>query len=206
MKKNSFLLVFGLISIAFLFGSCNNEAKQNPAMSSQVQTDSIAISCETASAAQPPAQSVGLDADSIVKLPCGKKIKFKENGLEAKLLAQIEDKAMAVGKLPWLDFDIVAFDAGTSKLVMPQSVGQLSNLAQIVSCFPNARFKIAANLVPGQNELSTLDKERITVIKATLIGLGVSPSNLESGISGLSKNTVSDGKTENNITLQLLAK
>ncbi len=118
--------------------------------------------------------------------------------MEAKLLAQIADKSAEPASLPLLGFDEVVFENGTSKLNMTQSARQLSNIAQIMTCYPNTMYSIGINGAATPQ----LGKEQMVVIKATLIGLGVPPEKLKSGENP----TGGDGQQVSGVGLKLLAK
>lgn len=173
---------------------CANETKGPQAAPATQAADSATPDVSQQTTTTPP------DAGTftIRELACGKKVKIKENGLEAKLLAQIADKAAEPASLPLLGFDEVVFENGTSKLDMAQSARQLSNIAQIMTCFPNTSYRIGINGAATPQ----LGKEQMVVIKATLIGLGVPPEKLKSGENP----TGGDGQSVSGVSLKLLAK
>lgn len=174
--------------------SCANEAKGPQAIPATQAADTVTTDVSPKTTTTPP------DAGTftIRELACGKKVKIKENGLEAKLLAQITDKTAEPASLPQLGFDEVVFENGTSKLDMAQSARQLSNIAQIMTCYPNTMYSIGIS----EKNSPQLGKEKMVVIKATLIGLGVPPEKLKSGENP----TGGDGQQVSGVSLKLLAK
>lgn len=216
-NSSKMAVIVAMIALACFDIGCKNDPNQtsntaNPAPSAD--TLAAVASVDTAAAMQQaeptktPTTRTATDSKPgktvVKKLHCGSVVSFAENGTEAKLLASVEDKSGALDQT-WFDLNQVDFEPGTSKLVMPQSVQQLNNIAQIVKCYPSTQFKIGINPAAGKTGVSKVAYERVAVIKATLIGLGVPPTNLTTSITK-PDNTPPDMGPNHQIALQLTAK
>lgn len=115
------------------------------------------------------------------KLACGTELNIPENGVEAQIIAFIDDKGQPVEKEIWFTMDRLVFQTGHSSLDVSKSSEQLRNIADILKCYPNVVLKIGASVNNlGKKEdnlkLSTL---RANTVKATIIALGAKPSSME---------------------------
>lgn len=217
-SSSKMAVAVAMIALACLDFGCKNDLNQNSNAANTVQAaDTLAAavaSVDTATTqqqAEPTASSPTNNSTKstsgktvVKKLHCGSVVSFAENGMEAKLLASVEDKSGALDQT-WYDLNLVAFESGTSKMVMPQSAQQLNNIAQIVKCYPSTQFKIGINPAAGNTGVSKVAYERLAVIKATLIGLGVPPTNLLTTIAK-PDSTPPDMGPNHHIALQLTAK
>ncbi len=216
-NSSKMAVIVAMIAFACFDFGCKNDPSQtsnaaNPAPTADTLAAAVASVDTTATQQQtePTAAPTNNPSNSksgktvVKKLHCGSVVSFAENGMEAKLLAHVEDKSGTLNQT-WYDLNLVSFESGTSKLVMPQSAQQLNNIAQIVKCYPSTQFKIGINPAAGKTGVSKVDYERVAVIKATLIGLGVPPTNLTTTITK-PDNTPPDMAPNHQIALQLVAK
>jgi outer membrane protein OmpA-like peptidoglycan-associated protein len=124
------------------------------------------------------------------------------NGVEARLLAFIQDPARSVGQATWFDFDRLLFNTDSATL-RPESQEQLRNIAAILKAYPNVRIKIGGytdNTADSQYNLR-LSQDRANGVKAELITLGVAPDRLETQGYGeqfpVADNSTVEGRARN---------
>lgn len=109
----------------------------------------------------------------------GTKLRAYPDGLESRLIVFLKDGyAVATEetlKDMWYDFDNVEFVFGKSDEVMPESKGQLENLAAILKAYPDAKIKIGGytDKVGDEEANKKLSDERAEFIKSELTKLGV---------------------------------
>jgi outer membrane protein OmpA-like peptidoglycan-associated protein len=178
--KNKIVLPVLFIAFHFLI-SCQpehqqaNNAKQNTPNST---TENPSIENK----AQPQAaQELTTDAPKQTKrkLACGTEIVLPDDGIESKILQKIES-----GEKPsedaWLGFDQLAFKPDGASLDMPKSIATLSNVAQILKCYPKLKLKIGAFGNGGDEKISVKTAGILAeTVKATLVGLGAPPTGLQ---------------------------
>lgn len=130
------------------------------------------------------------------KLPNGVELNVPENGVENKLVAFIEDKAKAVDKTTWFDFDRLLFDTGKSTL-KAESAQQLKDAAEILKAYPQVELKIGGytdNQGKPESNMKLSDERAKTVV-AELVKLGVDAKRLAGEGYG-DQHPVADNATE----------
>ena len=135
-------------------------------------------------------------------LPGNVSLSVPPNGLEARLLAFIQDPTKAIEPPTWFDFDRLVFDTDSATL-RPESQEQLGNIAAILKAYPNVRIKIGGytdNSGDAQHNM-TLSQDRANGVKDQLVALGISPDRLEAQGYGeqfpVADNSTEDGRAEN---------
>lgn len=197
-----------IFALACLNFGCGEESKPVPVAETKAVTDTVdKISEETPSS---PTKVEPVSGPTITKkMACGVTVKVRENGMEAKLLAILEDKSSKANQDAWIDFDQIAFEDGKPNLIMSSSANQMITLSQIIKCFPSSRLKIGINpkSEAGKAAYTKLAAERIIAVKATLIGLGVTGANIESEVFQIQNPSNGTGNTSTQpLALQVLAK
>ncbi len=99
-------------------------------------------------------------------LPGNVSLNIPPNGIEARLLAFIQDPTKAVEPATWFDFDRLVFDTDSATL-RPESQEQLGNIAAILKAYPNVHIKIGGytdNSGDAQHNL-TLSEDRANGVK-----------------------------------------
>lgn len=136
------------------------------------------------------------------KLPNGIELSVPENGVENKLIAFIEDKAKAVDKTTWFDFDRLLFDTGKSTL-KAESAQQLKDAAAILKAYPQVELKIGGytdNTGKADANLKLSD-DRAKAVVAELVKLGVDAKRLAGEGYGdkfpVGDNTTEEGRAKN---------
>ena len=135
-------------------------------------------------------------------LPGNVSLNIPPNGIEARLLAFIQDPTKALEPPTWFDFDRLVFDTDSATL-QPESQEQLGNIAAILKAFPNVRIKIGGytdNSGDAQHNL-TLSQDRANLVKDQLVALGISSDRLEAQGYGeqfpVADNSTEEGRAEN---------
>lgn len=135
-------------------------------------------------------------------LPGNVTLNIPENGMEAHLLAFIQDPSKSVEPPTWFDFDRLLFDTDSVTL-RPESQEQLGNIAAILKAYPNTHIKIGGYTDNTGDPLSnmTLSQRRANGVMAKLIALGISPDRLEAQGYGdqfpVADNATAEGRARN---------
>jgi hypothetical protein len=108
-----------------------------------------------------------------------------------------------------MDFDQLAFKPDGTSLDVPKSIGALSNIAQILKCYPQVKLKIVA-FGNGSDDAKLIGSTAAVLaetLKATLIGMGAQPSSMQSEGAGNQppKGAVADKKRAYQVVLQIVA-
>ena len=135
-------------------------------------------------------------------LPGNVSLNIPWNGVEARLLAFIQDPSKGVEPATWFDFDRLLFNTDSVTL-RPESQEQLGNIAAILKAYPNVHIKIGGytdNTGDPQSNLN-LSQERANGVKAELVALGISPDRLEAQGYGeqfpVADNSTAEGRAKN---------
>jgi OmpA-OmpF porin, OOP family len=113
-------------------------------------------------------------------LPGNVSLNIPPNGIEARLLAFIQDPTKTVEPATWFDFDRLVFNTDSATL-RPESQEQLRNIAAILKAYPNVHIKIGGytdNSGDAQHNM-TLSQERANGVKDQLVALGISADRME---------------------------
>jgi outer membrane protein OmpA-like peptidoglycan-associated protein len=128
----------------------------------------------------PVVPTVQLNRFIIWRLPDSVSLNIPQNGVEARLLAFIQDPSKGVEPATWFDFDRLLFNTDSATL-RPESQEQLGNIAAILKAYPNVHVKIGGytdNTGDPQSNLN-LSQDRANGVRAELVALGISPDRLE---------------------------
>ena len=136
------------------------------------------------------------------RLPDNVSLNIPQNGVEARLLAFIQDPSKGVEPATWFDFDRLLFNTDSATL-RPESQEQLGNIAAILKAYPNDHIKIGGytdNSGDSQHNLN-LSQDRANGVMADLISLGISPDRLEAQGYGdqfpVADNLTEEGRAKN---------
>jgi outer membrane protein OmpA-like peptidoglycan-associated protein len=135
-------------------------------------------------------------------LPGNVFLNIPQNGVEARLLAFIQDPSKGVDLVTWFDFDRLLFNTDSATL-RPESQEQLRNIAAILKAYPNVHIKIGGytdNTGDPQRNLR-LSQDRADAVMADLVALGVSRDRLEAQGYGdqfpVADNSTAEGRAKN---------
>jgi OmpA-OmpF porin, OOP family len=135
-------------------------------------------------------------------LPGNVSLNVPPNGIEARLLAFIQDPTRPTEPATWFDFDRLVFDTDSATL-QPESQEQLGNIAAILKAYPNVQIKIGGytdNSGDAQHNL-TLSQDRANGVKDQLVARGISPGRLEAQGYGeqfpVADNSTEEGRAQN---------
>ena len=113
-------------------------------------------------------------------LPTGYRVKAATSGIEAHLIAFIQDPKKKVDKATWFDFDRLVFIGESADIDFPNSRSQLENVVEILKAYPAVKLKIGAYTdagPPARNK--KLSTARAQMVRTTLIQMGVTPKRLD---------------------------
>jgi Cd2+/Zn2+-exporting ATPase len=135
-------------------------------------------------------------------LPNGVTLKIPKSGVEARLLAFIENKAKR-SKIAWFDLDRLIFEKSKTK-PLPSSKEQLRNIAKILVAYPKVKAIIAGhtdNLANvGANR--RLSHARAMFVRRELTQMGVGASRLQAkgygGSQPVATSSTEEGRAKNN--------
>lgn len=167
-------LVLLVLAAWFLWKQCNK-----PADSTTTTTDSTAVVQETTMIDDSTMTDTSKELTDIDLN--GKALKGYANGLEASMINFLKsdgyknaasDEAL---KDTWYSFDNVNFKMGSSTELLPESRGQIENLAEILKAYPDAKIKIGGytDKVGDAAVNKELSQKRADFIKSELGTLGV---------------------------------
>lgn len=135
-------------------------------------------------------------------LPGNVSLNIPPNGIEARLLAFIQNPTKAIEPPTWFDFDRLVFDTDSATL-RSESQEQLRNVAAILNAYPNVHIKIGGytdNSGDAQHN-QTLSQDRANGVKDQLVALGISPDRLEARGYGeqfpVADNSTEEGRAKN---------
>ncbi len=135
-------------------------------------------------------------------LPGNVDLTVPEHGVEANLLAYIQDPTRSVDSTTWFDYDRLLFDTGSTTL-RPESQEQLANVAAILKAYPNVEIKVGGftDNVGDATQNMALSQGRAAAVVAELVRMGVSPSRLSAQGYGeqypVADNSTFDGRARN---------
>jgi outer membrane protein OmpA-like peptidoglycan-associated protein len=135
-------------------------------------------------------------------LPSRVSLNIPDNGMEARLLAFIQDPTRGADQVTWIDFDRLLFDPDAATL-LPGSQEQLANIAAILKAYPNVNVRIGGytdNTGDPQHNME-LSAARANEVMADLVALGISPARMEAQGYGdqypVADNSTAEGRAKN---------
>ncbi len=146
-------------------------------------------------------------------LACGIEMNIPEDGIEAQVVAFIDDENKAIDKTTWFNFDRLTFETGEATLNMTKSAEQLDNIGEIMKCYPNTKIKIGGytDNTGGADVNMKLSQDRANAVMAALVEEGVAADRMEAEGYGsahpVASNDTEEGRAQNRrIALRLTAK
>ena len=129
-------------------------------------------------------------------LPGGVTLSVPVTGIEAKLIAFIEDKSLPVNDTTWFDFDRLNFASG-SATILPESKEQLDNIVAILKAHASVNAKVGGYTddVGSADANLRLSQRRAHAVIRALVGNGVADNRLTAEGYG-EKHAVADNSTE----------
>jgi outer membrane protein OmpA-like peptidoglycan-associated protein len=135
-------------------------------------------------------------------LTCGERIDAASNGVEARMVDFIDDRARPVDETTWFTFDRLEFETGSATL-LPGSQPQLRNIATIMNCYPNVNIKVGGytdNVGDPASNLK-LSQARAANTAAAIVAQGILASRVEAEGYGqqhpIASNDTADGRQRN---------
>ncbi len=129
----------------------------------------------------PPVQKEEVKPSTFTKaLASGFSVSGNPMGIEAQLIAFIEDAGKAVDKTTWFNFDRLTFNTGSADLDMDKSKDQLTNIAEILKAYPKVTIKVGG-YTDNQGSAATnkkLSTDRANNVAKALTGMGVVKTRL----------------------------
>jgi OmpA-OmpF porin, OOP family len=144
------------------------------------------------------------DLGAFVKKPLPSRVELSipEHGMEAKLLAFIEDPSKPADKTTWFDFDRLLFDTGSATL-RRESQEQLENVAEILKAYPAVEAKVGGYTDDVGDAASNLklSQDRAASVTKQLVGRGVAQQRLAAEGYGdqfpVADNATEEGRAQN---------
>ncbi len=135
-------------------------------------------------------------------LPSQVQLHIPEHGMEANLLAFIEDQSKPVDKTTWFDFDRLLFDTGSATL-RPESQEQLKNIAEILKAYPAVEVKVGGytDNVGDAASNQKLSEDRAANVTKELVAMGSAQERLAAEGYGeqfaVGDNSTEEGRAQN---------
>ena len=135
-------------------------------------------------------------------LPNRMNLNIPENGVEANLLAFIQNPNARVDNSTWFNFDRLLFDTGSASL-RPASQEQINNIAAILTAYPNVHLEVAGFTDNVGNRGSNMDlaRDRANAVVVALVNRGVPQDCLTAGAYGqqnpAASNATEGGRAQN---------
>jgi OOP family OmpA-OmpF porin len=131
-----------------------------------------------------------------VTLPNGVKLNIPRGGMEANLLAFLQNPNAKVDPKTWFNFDRLTFDPGSAQL-QPDSDEQINNIAAILAAYPNVRLRIAGftDNVGSTASNMELARNRAAAVAAALSNRGITADRLTTEAYG-PRNAIASNATE----------
>jgi OOP family OmpA-OmpF porin len=159
-------------------------------------------SMATGTANRVNASTTGLGDFVNQTLPNKVTLTIPENGVEARLIAFVEDPSARPTRETWFNFDRLVFDTGSATLG-PESKEQIDNIAAILVAYPNIKLKVGGytdNVGDSQSNLQ-LSQERATTVVSELVRRGITPDRLTAVGYGeqypVADNSLEEGRAQN---------
>lgn len=198
--------IVGIIAALYFWKGCNKGDVDDVVQNTTEAVGNVVDS--TAAMANDAAQTAGDAAAGIgaffkKKMACGVELNIPENGCEAKVVSFIDDASKPVDKTTWFTMDRLTFETGKATLDMSKSVEQLNNIVAILKCYPKVKLKIGGYTDNTGDAAANqkLSAARAETVKATLVGLGASPTSMEAEGYGaehpVASNDTEEGKAQN---------
>jgi outer membrane protein OmpA-like peptidoglycan-associated protein len=113
-------------------------------------------------------------------LPGGFRVKGASSGIEAGLIAFIENDKKKIDSATWIDFDrLQFFNETVADVDFPKSLDQVKNVVEILKAYPTVKLKIGGYTDSGpaarNKELST---NRAEAVRSAMIHMGIKPDRL----------------------------
>ncbi len=142
----------------------------------------------------------------------GSELVVPERGIEARVIAFLDDPNRLVDRTTWFDFDRLTFEEG-SDAIRAESQEQLENIAAILQAYPAARIKIAGytDSTGDRRANERLSQRRADAVRDALIARGVERDRIEAEGYGeqfpVADNATEEGRARNRrIALRVTAK
>jgi OmpA-OmpF porin, OOP family len=182
----------GILAALWYFKGCgDNGAKAKAAAEAAMAKAKMKAD---STAAYVKAQAV--NALSNFELPGGAKIEFPKGSVEDQLIAFVNDKAAAIDKNKWFNFDGLNFDTNKATL-KAGSETKLANVAAIMKAFPAVSIKVGGytDNVGKPDSNKGLSDARAKTVAAELVKLGVAATRMSAEGYG-QEHPVADNATE----------
>lgn len=120
-------------------------------------------------------------ADFAKALSTGFEVKGAGTGIEAQLIAFVEDATKVVDKTTWFNFDRLTFETGSTKIDVEKSKEQLANIVEILKAFPALTLKVGGytDNDGSADANKKISQQRAEAVVAALIEAGIAKERLE---------------------------
>lgn len=185
----------GILAALWFFKGCGDNGAKAKEMAIAAAAKAKRVTDSTA------AYVIKMKADAAsalakFELPGGGKIEFPKGSVEDQLIAFVNDKAAAIDKKKWFNFDGLNFDTNKATLKAGSDV-KLANVAAIMKAFPAVSIKVGGytDNVGKPDSNKGLSDARAKTVMAELVKLGVAATRMTAEGYG-QENPVADNATE----------
>jgi outer membrane protein OmpA-like peptidoglycan-associated protein len=169
-------------------------------VSTTLGDDAVGAMSEAAATAAVAASNLG----GLVRrrLGDGTELEVPERGIEARVIAFLDDPNRPADRTTWFDFDRLAFAEG-SDAIRAESQEQLENIAAILQAYPAARIKIGGytDSTGDRRANERLSQRRADAVRDALIARGVERDRIEAEGYGeqfpVADNATEEGRARN---------
>ncbi len=185
----------GILAALWYFKGCGDNGAKAKAMA-EATAAKMKRSADSTAAYVIKMKAEAANAVSNFELPGGAKIEFPKGSVEDQLIAFVNDKAAAIDKKKWFNFDGLNFDTNKATL-KAGSETKLANVAAIMKAFPAVSIKVGGytDNVGKPDSNKGLSDTRAKTVVAELVKLGVAATRM-SGEGYGQENPVADNATE----------
>lgn len=154
------LLAAGIAAALWYFTSdgCNREDADDVATTTGITTDTTTNVTTTTA-------TTGTRESTRVRLANGEELDAYRGGVEDQLVACLNDAGCTAGNDRWFDFDNINFETGSARLTA-ESGQQVTNIANILKAYPNAKIKIGGYTDKTGNDA---DNQRLSQQRAEAV-------------------------------------
>ena len=195
-----------LVALLFLL---SRDSSVEP-VSTTLGDDAVGAMSEAAATAAVASSNLG----GLVRrrLGDGGELEVPERGIEAQVIAFLDDPNRLVDRTTWFDFDRLTFEEG-SDAIRAGSQEQLENIAVILQAYPAVRIKIGGytDSTGDRRANERLSQHRADAVRDALIARGVERDRIEAEGYGeqfpVADNATEEGRAKNRrIALRVTAK
>jgi outer membrane protein OmpA-like peptidoglycan-associated protein len=191
----------GLLAALWYFKGCGDKSNEMKNAAAAVEAKAKMMQ-DSLNAYTKKMAAEAANALTSFKFSDGTSISFEKGSIEDDMIMFINDKAAAIDKNKWFNFEGLNFDTGKATL-QAGSETKLANVAAIMKAFPTVKIKIGGYTDNVGNAASNkkLSDARSKTVMAELVKRGVAAARMEAEGYGqehpVADNATEEGKAKN---------